>query len=93
MRSMGWPVASASIWLRCSRIQRVSSATIWMSVCWPWTPELGWWISTMELGSARRLPLAPQARMAAPMEAAMPTQMVETSGLMKFIVSMMPRPA
>ena len=31
--------------------------------------------------------------MAAPMEAAMPTQMVETSGLMKFIVSMMPRPA
>ena len=48
---------------------------------------------TIELGSARRLPLAPQARMAAPMEAAMPTQMVETSGLMKFIVSMMPRPA
>ena len=36
----------------------------------------------MEFGSARRLPFVPLARMTAPMEAAMPTHTVETSGLM-----------
>ena len=71
----------------------VSSATIWMSVCWPWAPELGWWIITMELGSASLLPGVPAARRTDAIDAAMPTQMVEMSGLMKFIVSRMPRPA
>ena len=50
-------------------------------------------VSTVCVGRALRLPFAPAASKNAPIEAAMPTQMVETSGLMKFIVSMMPRPA
>ena len=39
------------------------------------------------LGSAIRLPGAPPASSSAPIDIAMPTQMVETSGLMNFIVS------
>ena len=39
------------------------------------------------LGSAKRLPLVPLASRKAPMEAAMPMQMVETSHLIYFMVS------
>ena len=40
-----------------------------------------------EFGSMKRLPLAPPASSTAPMEAAMPTQMVLTSGLTNCMVS------
>ena len=48
---------------------------------------------TFELGSENRLPLAPAASKSAPMLAAMPTQRVDTSGLMKFMVSKIAMPA
>ena len=48
---------------------------------------------TREFGSEKRLPLAPAASRNAPIEAARPVHKVDTSGLMKFIVSKMARPA
>ena len=39
------------------------------------------------LGSARRLPFVPEDSKNAPIEAAMPTQMVDTSHLMNCMVS------
>ena len=41
----------------------------------------------LELGSENRLPLAPADNRNAPMLAAKPVHKVDTSGLMKFIVS------
>ncbi len=64
-----------------------SRAWISMSVAWPWKPEDTWWIRIFALGSAMRLPFAPPASSSAPIDIAMPTQIVDTSGLMKFIVS------
>ena len=58
-----------------------------MSVAWPWKPDDTWWIRILALGSAMRLPFAPPASSSAPIDMAMPTQIVDTSGLMKFIVS------
>jgi hypothetical protein len=64
-----------------------SRAWISMSVACPWKPEDTWWMRIFALGSAMRLPFAPPARRRAPIDMAMPTQIVCTSGLMKFIVS------
>ena len=64
-----------------------------MSETWPWKPPEGWWIITVELGSAKRLPLVPAASRNAPIEAAMPTHSVETSGLMNCMVSKIAMPA
>ena len=47
---------------------------------------------TFELGREKRLPLAPAASKNAPMLAAMPVHRVETSGLMKFMVSKIAMP-
>ena len=58
-----------------------------MSVAWPWKPEDTWWMRILALGSAMRLPFAPPASSRAPIDIAMPTQMVCTSGLMNCIVS------
>ena len=43
--------------------------------------------ATLELGNEKRLPLAPADNKNAPMLAAMPVHKVDTSGLMKFMVS------
>src|SRR5699024_6740652 len=56
-----------------------------MSVICPWVPAEGWWIIISALGRARRLPLAPEESWKAPMLAAMPMQMVDTSHLMQYI--------
>ena len=48
---------------------------------------------TLELGKLKRLPLVPAANKNAPMLAAMPMHKVETSGLMKFMVSKIAMPA
>ena len=58
-----------------------------MSDAWPWKPADGWWIMIFELGSEYRLPAEPPASNTAPMEAARPTQIVLTSGLMNCMVS------
>ena len=58
-----------------------------MSVDWPSKPADGWWIRIRELGSAIRLPFAPPASSSEPIDIAIPTHIVATSGLMKFIVS------
>ena len=58
-----------------------------MSVAWPWKLEETWWIRIFALGSAMRLPSAPPASSSAPIDIAMPTQIVCTSGLMNCIVS------
>ena len=58
-----------------------------MSVAWPWKLEETWWIRIFALGSAIRLPAAPPASSSAPIDIAMPTQIVCTSGLMNCIVS------
>ena len=47
----------------------------------------------MEFGSTKRLPLVPEERSTAAMEAHSPMQMVDTSHLMKSMVSRMARPA
>ena len=66
---------------------RISSAWMRMSVAWPSKPPRGWWMMTLELGRAKRLPLVPPASRMAAMEAAWPMQMVTTSFLMKRMVS------
>ena len=58
-----------------------------MSVACPWKLEETWWIRIFALGSAMRLPCAPPASSSAPIDIAMPTQIVCTSGLMNCIVS------
>ena len=63
-----------------------------MSVDCPSKPDDGWWISWREFGSAMRLPGAPPVRSREPMDIAMPTQIVATSGLMNCIVSYTARP-
>ena len=50
-------------------------------------------MSTMEFGRHRRLPLAPELNSTAAIDAQQPRQMVDTSHLMKFIVSRMAMPA
>ena len=59
-----------------------------MSVACPSKPGVEpWWIMIFELGSDERLPAAPPARRIAPIDIAMPKQIVATSGLMNCIVS------
>jgi hypothetical protein len=58
-----------------------------MSVDWPSKPALGWWMRMRELGSAMRLPAAPPVSRSEPIDMAMPTHIVATSGLMNCIVS------
>ena len=58
-----------------------------MSVPWPWKPPETWWMRILEFGSAVRFPSAPAARSSAPIDIAMPTHVVATSGLMNCIVS------
>ena len=58
-----------------------------MSVDWPSKPAEGWWIRMRELGSDIRLPFAPPASSSEPIDIAMPTHIVATSGLMNCIVS------
>ena len=71
---------------RCSA--STSRARISMSVAWPWKPDVQpWWIITLLLGSAIRLPCVPPASRIAPIDMAMPKQIVETSGRMKRIAS------
>ena len=71
-----------------SRLRLITSrAWISMSVGWPWKPAEPWWIRIFECGSAIRLPFVPPARITAPIDIAIPTQIVCTSGLMNCIVS------
>ena len=65
----------------------VSRAWISMSVDWPWNPPVGWWMSSRELGRAERRPGSPPARISAPIDIAMPTQIVRTGGPMNCIAS------
>ena len=58
-----------------------------MSVAWPWKPPDTWWMRILEFGVASRFPSAPAASSSAPMDIAIPTQIVCTSGLMYCIVS------
>ena len=85
--SMSWPVCLAMI--SSSRVRRsmISRAWISMSVAWPLKPLETWWIRIFAFGRAIRLPGAPPDRSRAPMLIAIPTQIVETSGLMNCIVS------
>src|SRR5690349_17297930 len=58
---------------RRSRILRISRAAISISVACPAKPDIrGWWITILELGSAKRLPFAPPASSTAAIEAAWP---------------------
>ena len=58
-----------------------------MSVDWPSKPADGWWIRIREFGSDIRLPFAPPASSSEPIDIAIPTHIVATSGLMNCIVS------
>ena len=64
-----------------------------MSVAWPSKPEEGWCIRIRLLGSEERFPFVPPASSSEPIDIAMPTHIVCTSGLMKFIVSKIASPA
>ena len=74
------------LFIRCL-IFRKCSTSISISVTLPWVPAEGWWIITSALGRAMRLPLAPEDSRKAPMLAAMPMQMVDTSHLIYCMVS------
>ena len=84
---------SARILFRRLRVFSMKSATMAISVCWPCAPPDGWWMRTMEFGRHSRLPFAPSDSSTAAMEAHSPRQMVDTSHLMKSIVSRMASPA
>ena len=84
---MSWPVWCSRIWFSSSRMRRISRAWMSMSVACPCTPPSGWWIMIRACGSANRLPFAPAARRSAPIDAAWPMQMVETSGFTYCMVS------
>ena len=58
-----------------------------MSVDWPSKPADGWWMRMREFGSDMRLPFAPPVSSSEPIDIAIPTQIVATSGLMNCIVS------
>ena len=58
-----------------------------MSVGAPRNPAVPLRIMIFEFGSARRLPGAPPVRSTAPIDIAMPEQIVRTSGLTYCIVS------
>ena len=58
-----------------------------MSAAVPWNPADPWWIMTRELGSTYRLPALPAASSREPIEAASPTQVVDTSQGMSCMVS------
>ena len=71
-----------------SRLRLITSrAWISISVGWPWKPAEPWWMRIFEWGSALRFPAVPPASTTAPIDIAIPTQMVCTSGLMNCIVS------
>ena len=58
-----------------------------MSAAGPSNPPEGWWMRIRLLGSANRFPVVPPVRISAPIDIAIPTQVVCTSGLMNCIVS------
>ena len=58
-----------------------------MSVDWPWNPPVGWWMRIRPLGSEARLPCAPPASTSAPIDIAIPQQIVDTSGRTNCMVS------
>ena len=58
-----------------------------MSAAVPSNPPAAWWIMIVAFGSAKRLPLAPPPSSTAPIDAAIPTQVVATSGWISCIVS------
>ena len=59
---------------------RISRARISTSVAWPSKPLVcPWWIMILALGSAIRFPFAPPARSVAPIDIAIPKQIVATS--------------
>ena len=47
-----------------------------LSVAWPWKLELTWWIRILAFGRAMRLPVEPPASSSAPIDIAIPTQIV-----------------
>jgi hypothetical protein len=53
----------------------------------PSNPEEPWWIMILAFGNAKRFPAAHPHRRTAPIDMAIPTHMVDTSGLMYCIVS------
>ena len=69
------------------RICKISAAAISMSDAVPCDPPEGWWIMIRELGRALRLPVSPAVSRTAPIEAAIPTQKVETGARRCCIVS------
>ena len=87
MVSSGLPVLAARISFRRCLIFSMRSTWICISVACPCVPPEGWWIMISALGSARRLPFVPDESRNAPIDAAMPTQMVDTSHLMNCMVS------
>ena len=70
-----------------SRSSTISFTASSRSVDWPWAPPWGWWISTRALGRAKRLPLAPPARITAAADAAWPMHTVDTSQRSSCMVS------
>ena len=58
-----------------------------MSVAWPWNPPDGWCTMMRAFGSAKRMSLAPAASSSEAMEAACPTQSVDTGGRTNCMVS------
>ena len=65
----------------------ISRAVISISEACPWAPPIGWWIMIRECCKAERLPFVPAVISTAPMDAAIPVQMVATSHCMYCIVS------
>ena len=76
--SVGCPVCLANNVFSSDRVWRISRAAISMSAAVPCDPLDGWWIMIRAFGRAARFPLAPVASKKAPIEAAIPMQIVLT---------------
>ena len=69
------------------RMATISRAWISMSDAVPCIPPQGWWMMIRAFGKANRFSLAPAANSSAPILAACPIHIVETSGSTYCIVS------
>ena len=84
---MSWPLWNAMISLmRCWR-RRISRARISMSAAVPSNPPAAWWIMMRRVGQRVPLALGAAAEQHRAHDAAIPTQVVETSGWISCIVS------
>ena len=79
--------AQTQNWSQWRGARRDGVAAFATPAAWPEKPPIGWWIITLPWGRIARDRASPPARMTAAADAAIPIQVVCTSGLMCCIES------